>query len=78
MGKHAERREASRAEKLAKLQAQIDNGSLTIRQATPAEREAWAARGPTRSNSSGSGSANAGGSLSACEPDPNLEDGDGG
>lgn len=40
MAKTQQEREAKkRAEKLAQMQEQIDDGSLTIRQMTPAERK---------------------------------------
>jgi hypothetical protein len=46
MADHAERRELSRKAKLANVQEQVKDGSLTIRTATPAERAAWATAGP--------------------------------
>jgi hypothetical protein len=44
MGADRDRRRQTRAEKLAMVEEQIADGSLRIRHATTAEREAWAAQ----------------------------------
>lgn len=43
-------RNAKREEALAKIREQLEDGTLTIRQATPAERAAWATRGTPARN----------------------------
>jgi len=75
MGRHQERHELNRQAKLDKIEEQVRDGSLVIRQASEAEREGWAkpATGPRRSFIAGPGLSCAGARLPQPTADPNPE-----
>jgi len=78
---NAQRKARKRAEALAEIRRQVKDGTLKVRKATPAEREAWRheradrirdARlrvSPPRSNKAGGGSRSAGSVLESGLPD---------